>query len=256
MLNVWRAPLANDCDLWGSWNFASRNDTPGFGSGVYNEWLSLGIDKLSHENNIEIMTKTFACTATGGSAFENIYNYLINGNGDIRIKHKIIPHGMMPAYLPKIGLQFKIPNEFQQIQWYGRGLFETYPDRKTGAKMGLIETTVENEYVPYLMPQDYGNKTDVRWLAIANDQNVGMIIKASDPFNFSAQCYATENLDRAIHPFQLREADYTTLNIDYEVSGVGDTAQRTLVKYRVYPGVKEYQITISPFDSRVENKND
>ena len=74
----------------------------------------------------------------------------------------------MPQWLPRIGLQLKVPSAFRAFGWYGRGPFETYPDRKTGAKIGLYSGTAEEQYEPHLAPQDYGNRTNVRWAALTN----------------------------------------------------------------------------------------
>lgn len=259
-MNLWRAPLSNDIDPWGSWYFANPEMLPGNGHGVHNEWLSLGIDSLTHEldelratqlseNTVEVKATVFSFARNGNSAFENHFSYTIDGDGLIKVHHKVVPHGPMPTYLPKVGLQLQLPAPFTNLKWYGRGPFENYPDRKTGAKIGLYESTVDAEYVPYLMPQDHGNKTDVRWLAIADDKKAGLMVRGESLLSFSAHAYATENLTRAQYPFQLKKADFVTLNLDYEVSGVGDTATRTLMKYRVLPRALENIIYIRPFDS-------
>ena len=153
----------------------------------------------------------------------------------------------MPTLLPKLGMQLFLPDDFKNIQWYGRGPFETYPDRKTGAKVGLWSSTVDNEYVPYIIPQDHGNKTDTRWLRISNNNNLGLMISSAEPFNFSVHGYSTDNLTRAVHHYQLEKEDYVTLNVDYEVTGVGGTAIRTLTKYHVMPTVRQYSIMMKPF---------
>jgi beta-galactosidase len=149
--------------------------------------------------------------------------------------------------LPKTGLQFRLPREFNQVEWYGRGPFEAYPDRETGAKTGIWNSTAEAEYVPYLIPQDHGNKTDVRWLSIRNGIGYGFRIEAArdEPagwLSFSLHRHNKDNLTRAVYPYQLYQTDTPTLNVDYEVTGVGETARRQLVQYRVLPTEKEYKL--------------
>ncbi|MCJ7759126.1 MAG: beta-galactosidase small subunit [Gillisia sp.] len=163
------------------------------------------------------------------------------------MEQKIIPHGPMPDLLPKEGLQFVLPKEFNQVEWYGRGPFETYPDRKTGAKVGIYESDADKMYEPYILPQDYGNRTDVRWLKVKNEQGKGLLIQGDTQVNFSLHKYTTDNLSRAVYSYQLKEAPNTILNVDYNVSGVGGTAIRQLQPYRLKPETKMYKLRITPF---------
>ena len=101
-------------------------------------------------------------------------------------------------------------------------------------------------YEPYLLPQDYGRRTDNRWMKITDNTGVGLKIKMNELFNFCASNYSTENLTKARYTFQLQEQDGTTLNIDYATSGVGCTARAIFDAYRVYPQLYEREITITP----------
>ena len=256
--SVWRAPLANDMDPWGGGEFTRSNYTPGLGRSIENQLRTLGLESPGHSvysvasesipgNKSRLKLVIFTATERYGSGFEEHRTYDVAPDGSIELSHKIIPHGNMPALLPKTGLKFLLPNEFTQIEWYGRGPFETYPDRKTGAKIGVWQSVAEAEYVPYLIPQDHGNKTDVRWLSISNAAGQGFRVEASgELLNFSLHQYDTDNLTRAVYPFQLSKPDYLTLNVDYEVTGVGETATRQLAKYRVMPSTKEYSLRFVP----------
>ena len=136
--------------------------------------------------------------------------------------------------------------DFDIWQYFGRGPFETYPDRKTGAKIGFWETTVEDAYVPYLIPQDHANRTDVSWTTLS-DGKTGLFIQAEVPLNVSAYKWDEDNLSRALVIPQLKPFDGITLNIDAAVSGVGCTAVSLLNKYRVFPQEIEYTIRMRPF---------
>ena len=256
--SVWRAPLANDMDPWGSGEFTRTNFTPGLGRSIENQLRTLGLEHPGHQlgevtirelpdKKVRIAMVIYTASPGRGSGFEEHRTYDVSGDGAIELTHKIIPHGNMPALLPKTGLKFLLPNEFSQLEWYGRGPFETYPDRKTGAKVGVWRSTAEDEYVPYLIPQDHGNKTDVRWLSISNAAGQGFRVEASgELLNFSLHQYDTDNLTRAVYPFQLVKPKFLTLNIDYEVSGVGETARRQLAQYRVMPSEKVYMLKFEP----------
>ncbi len=178
---------------------------------------------------------------------ESIEKYIFQPDGSIEVNVNISPHGEMPEMLPRAGLQFQIPKKLRNVEWYGRGPFETYPDRKTGAKIGIHNSDIDLEYVPYVIPQDYGNHADVRWIKLENEEGRGLLIKSNDHFNFSYQKYATENLSRAMYTYQLKEAPYNTLNIDFEVSGVGGPAVRQLQKSRVHARDLEFDMVIEPY---------
>ncbi|NQU54120.1 MAG: DUF4981 domain-containing protein [Bacteroidetes bacterium] len=268
IFNVWRAPIANDIDPWGSQQFKQRNYTSGFGRSIDNQLRTLGMRNLiSQTNEIDINRKSDSKVIirikaysnsslpansrmtknSNSSAFERNETWTISADGTIGLEQEIIPHGPMPDMLQKIGLQFLLPKAFSNVEWYGRGPFETYPDRKTGAKIGLYLSNADDMFVPYIIPQEYGNRTDVDWLKVQNKDGKGLLIKGDELLNFSLHKYSTDNLSWAMYSYQLKESENTILNVDYEVSGVGGTAIRQLQKYRVRPGVKSYKLTIKPF---------
>ncbi len=266
--NVWRAPLANDIDPWGSYMFKSKDITPGWGRSIDNQLRTLGMrDLVTQADEIEVLKKSEASikikmkvysnstrkfeygNTWGGavSAFERNEIWTIFPDGTIELEQEIIPNGPMPDMLQKIGLQFDLQKQFSNVEWYGRGPFENYPDRKTGAKIGLYQSNADSMYVPYIFPQDYGNRSDVRWLKIENSEGKGLMIQGDDLLNFSLHKYSTDNLDRAVYTYQLEDAPNTVLNVDYEVTGVGGTAIRQLQRYRVKPSTVNFKLTIKPF---------
>ncbi|MFA9388845.1 MAG: glycoside hydrolase family 2 TIM barrel-domain containing protein [Prolixibacteraceae bacterium] len=258
--NVWRAPLANDVDPWGANEFMIRNFTPGKGRSIDNQLRTLGLDQLQvqvdqvevrrvSDSEVKIIFNIFSNSADSLplSAFERNEIWTVYGDGTMELEQEVIPQGLMPDLLPRVGMQFQLAKSFDIVEWYGSGPFETYPDRKTGAKIGVYKSNADKEYVPYIMPQDYGNHTDVRWLTIANAEGNGLMIKSEQLLNFSFQKYSTDNLERAAYTYQLTEVPFNTLNVDYEVSGVGGTAIRQLEKYRVKTQVKTYYLSIKPF---------
>jgi beta-galactosidase len=255
-LNVWRAPLANDIDQWTNW-MSGLARTPGMGSGQSNAWFAHGLDLLStkadrfswekHSEEIVVTIESHTANADLSTAFENRFVYTISGSGKMTLDHTVTPCGKMPEWLPRMGVQLVLNQSFGQVKWYGRGPFETYPDRKTGAKIGIYSGSVADQYVPYLIPQENGNKTDVRWTELRNAQGVGVKISASEPFNFSALNVQSDNLSRAWYPFQLKPFDGVTLNLDYALSGVGCTAISALNKYRVTPSERRFQLVFEPY---------
>lgn len=256
--NVWRAPVANELDAWGTGRSDMGHMKPGMGRNLANGWRSIGLDKLNkdlehfdwvqdRETLVEITVAESIYSNNYTTGFDVSYTYSIYGNGEIEIRVKSAPQGDMTHWLPKVGLQLQLPESFQQMAWYGRGPFETYPDRKTGAKIGIYQSSVEDEYVPYIIPQDHGNRTDVYWVSLTNPEGIGLFVSGDAPFNFSAQKYDTENLSRAYYAFQLQESDAVTLNLDHKISGVGGTAISVLNKYMVLPREYEFTFRLRPF---------
>ena len=150
----------------------------------------------------------------------------------------------MPLWLPRIGLTMTLATDYDQVAYYGRGPEENYPDRKTGYKVGIYQTTVDQMYEPYLIPQDYGLRTDNRWVSVTNVEGSGLNFQMNELFNFNAYPYSTENLTKAVYQYQLQKQDGITLNLDYATSGVGCTARGIFPAYRVYPQAYERTLTI------------
>ncbi|MDX1285228.1 MAG: beta-galactosidase small subunit, partial [Draconibacterium sp.] len=279
-------PIANDIDPWGSYMFEKGKMTSGFGRSIDNQLRTLGMRDLKTQvdeievfiynsngwhpyeieekgmsslsaSEISIKLKAFSNSSLpanrrlnwGGnfSAFERNETWTFLADGTIKLEQEIIPHGPMPDMLQKVGLQFQLPKAFDNVEWYGRGPFETYPDRKTGAKVGIYNSNDDEIFEPYIIPQEYGNRTDVRWLKVQNEDGKGLLIKGDELINFSLHKFSTDNLSRAMYLYQLEESQNTILNVDYEVSGVGGTAIRQLQKYRVKPGIRKYRLSIKPF---------
>ena len=161
------------------------------------------------------------------------------------LTHRTWPVGEFDVeYLAKIGLQFKIPREFDHFTWYGRGPFETYPDRKSAAHVSIYSGSVDEQYVPYLVPQDHGNKTDVRWATLKTKAGVGFKIIPDEPLNVNVTAY--HNIERAAYVWQLQKGETILVNIDKNVSGVGGTPVNARPQYRTQPGEYSYSMRFVP----------
>ncbi|MBN2411569.1 DUF4981 domain-containing protein [candidate division KSB1 bacterium] len=243
-LNVFRAPILNE---WSGWGKAEATD-----------WYKTGLDKIKHtllhfdvekisSAKIKISVQTISQAPGVEDGFVNNYTYNILACGDIVLEHEVKPFGEFNiSWLPKVGLQMTLNREFDTFTWYGRGPVETYPDRKTGTKMGVYSGSVQDQYVPYVVPQDHGNKTDVRWASLTNKQGVGLAVFAKPELNISVTHY--DNIDRAVYAFQLRKTDSVIMNLDFKVTGVGGTPVGTRPIYRTYPDAYRYTVRLKPVD--------
>ena len=257
VLSVWRAPLVNETDGWATIGSQLKDRQPGMGNGPVNNWYSLGLNNLffslelfewSQNSNGEaiIRVNNHAEGLTYRTAFSNSFTYKICSDGEIEITHTVTPHGVMPAWLPKIGLKWMLNQSFENVKWNGRGPFENYPDRKSGAKQGIYQSRVHQFCEPYLKPQDYGCRSDIKWVTLENGDGVGLTFSGDKLFNFSAQSYDTDHLSRAQYPYQLKPDDAINFNFDYATSGVGCTAISVLNEYRVLPNVYSFVSRIKP----------
>ena len=152
----------------------------------------------------------------------------------------------MPAWLPRIGVTMSLDKSLGQVSWYGRGPQASYPDRKSGYRIGIYKTTVDDMFEPYLIPQDYGLRTDNRWVSFTDNSGKGLMFKMDQLFNFNAYDCTTDNLTKAVYQNQLKRGGDITLNLDYATSGVGCTCQGIFRDYRVLPTTYERTITIRP----------
>jgi len=170
-----------------------------------------------------------------------IIDYWIFGNGEIHIDFSFKPR----IELIRLGMQFAIPADFDNIKWYGRGPHETYFDRKQGAQIGIYQASLDQFIHNYIRPQENGNRTDVRWATITNKEEMGLLIQASveSPINFSAWPYSQTDLENARHIHELPKRSFVTVNIDCKQRGVGGdwpAYARTHPEYRL-KAFKKYQ---------------
>lgn len=176
--------------------------------------------------------------------------YTIRGDGAVKVNYQLIADTDLPN-LPKVGMQCGISNDFNTISWYGKGPFENYIDRNSGSAAGIYQQNIIEFSEPYVMPQECGNRTDVRWMVLANEKNQGLMVVADSLLSMSAWPYTGEMINKAKHTNELKPAGFITLNIDLKQMGVGgnDTwsyAAAPLEKYQIQAGNYKYSFYLMP----------
>ncbi len=241
----WRAPTDNDFG----------NQMPqklGFWRNAH-ILLKLDSTRVNNQTNDGFLIECFYKIDAADIAYN--LNYLIHNNGAITVTANIqMPKKSIPE-MPRFGMRFTMPKEYTQIDFYGRGPWENYSDRNTAAFVGIYKQTIANQFVSnYIRPQENGYKTDIRWVQLYNQQNVGVKISGLQPICFSALPYMTEDLDPGVtkkqqHPSDLNERSFTTVHIDLNQRGVGgDNSwgalphKEYLLTYKTY----SYSYTIEP----------
>ncbi|HID22293.1 MAG TPA: DUF4981 domain-containing protein, partial [Planctomycetaceae bacterium] len=248
--NFWRAPTDNDfgngmpgrCAVWRK---VSEHRT----------LQNFGIDRV---NDREVKIKVNYLLPETASEHHIVYTIL--GSGDVVIENRIVPGEKKLPELPRFGMRMRLPAGFEQVQWYGRGPHENYWDRQTSAFVGLYQTTVTDQFVNYVSPQENGYKTDVRWVAFQNNQGVGLLAVGMPTICFSALHYTIEDLTQkrrgSMHPTDLTKRNFVEVNLDYKQTGVGGDnswGARPLAKYTLFPKKYSYRFYLRPFLADREN---
>ncbi|MBA2939781.1 NPCBM/NEW2 domain-containing protein [Paenibacillus sp. CGMCC 1.16610] len=148
-------------------------------------------------------------------------SYTIFGNGDITVSNYLKPGAKSLPEIPEVGNMLTIPQEFEHITWYGRGPNENYQDRNSGSDVGMYSSTVEAQFFPYIEPSETGNKTDVRWVTLTNQDGVGLMAIGAPVIETNALHYTPDDLDGPAHPYQATHRDDITLRVNYKQMGVG-----------------------------------
>ncbi|MDR6882619.1 glycoside hydrolase family 2 TIM barrel-domain containing protein [Bacillus sp. 3255] len=146
--------------------------------------------------------------------------YTVSPDGEVEVRMELVPGAQLPE-IPEIGVMFELDRSFQQLSWYGRGPHENYWDRATGAKLALHSGTVEEQFVPYLRPQECGNKTDVRWATLTNADGRGIRITGLPTVELNALPYSPAELEAHDHTYKLPVSDKVVLRVNYKQMGVG-----------------------------------
>lgn len=255
--NFWRAPIDND-----------------FGNNLHKRskiWRKAGENRKVR--NAEVIQKTtnivqlaykfdLVNDTTGVSIGNYTSVYTIYGSGQVTVENDF---QMSEGHLPEIvrmGMNLQMPRKFDQMAWLGRGPHESYWDRKTSAFVGLYKGSVADQYWAYLRPQENGNKTDVDWVTLTDNDGNGLLFVGQELLSISAHHNIMEDfesLERTDgragitpnnrHTTDVKPRNLTSVNIDYKQMGVGGDdswGAFTHPEYRLTDKKYQYTFTILP----------
>ncbi|MBQ0031595.1 MAG: DUF4981 domain-containing protein [bacterium] len=190
-----------------------------------------------------------------GAGFMHAADYVFSGDGAMTIVNSVKPFGRMPKALPRLGLSMMLEPGLERFSYYGRGPYENYVDRQSGSFLGLYSSTVSEQYVDYVRPQDNGYKCDVRWAQFDDADGRGVRISGSQPMFVQALHYAWEDLEFArqrdgqqrIWNVKPARAEIC-LNVDVKQTGLGGASCGPIPEDGyIFPITNEiWSVTFSP----------
>ena len=188
--------------------------------------------------------------------------YEINNQGVIKVTEKMTadPAKENVSNLFRFGMQIVMPKNFERVVYYGRGPMENYADRKSVTDLGIWSQTVDEQFYPYIRPQENGTKSDIRWWKMLNDAGNGIQITSTDAFSASALHYTIESLDEGLakangHSPEVPVADLTNVLVDKAQMGLGCVTswgalplQEYMLPYQDY----EFVFQIAPVNNYID----
>jgi beta-galactosidase len=255
-LELWRAATDNDgIKLW------SNQDNKPLG-----RWLALGLDKLQRRRrafrwsaakdgaSVTVVVRHEASGRDRWNDATHEHRYTITADGALRCDNLVRFGAKDMTDLPRVGVSLQLPAGFETLRFFGRGPHENYADRKAAAHVGLHATTVSETYVPYVMPQEHGHFTDVRWLELARGGSGPVVRVARDAadelLEFNASHFSAADLFAAKHTPDLAPRAETILTLDAAHRGLGTAScgPDTLERHRLLAKTYRWGFTLTARD--------
>jgi beta-galactosidase len=189
----------------------------------------------------------------GDAEVEQIFT--VFGDGSVKVNNRFTAVKGKYPMLMRVGNDLQVSDNFDQVQWYGRGPWESYWDRKSASLVGLYQQTLDEQYFPYARPQESGNKSDVRWASLTNKKGKGLkVIFADSLLNVSALPYSLDDLDpetekKQYHSGELVKKDRIYLHVDWQqlgLQGIDSWGSRPLEQYRIPFNNHQYSYWLVP----------
>lgn len=243
--NTFRA--FTDNDVW----FQKSYWDSGLGTMAHRE-ITATVEKIN--SSAVRVTIDMDCRGFKGRGFYHRAIYTVLGDGSMTVDNEVTPVGDLPP-LPKLGLDVRLGRQYDTFTWLGRGPYESYPDRKQAADVGLYSGLVADQYQAYVRPQENGNKEDVRWAAFTDRQGTGVMFQAWGHLAVTASHYDARDIDNSRHengeprkntPFL--DKGETIVCLDAQQMGLGGAScgPGPLQQYLCKPGARAWRVAMKP----------
>ena len=232
-LQIWRGATDND----GIKGWSGQDDKP------LGRWLKAGVNAPSFQ------TPTVSVERSGEYVAVHVVQVVDCAGGSLTHSHSytVAPSGLIVVEnqfevsiedLPRLGITMSVPDDFEALEWFGRGPGETYSDRKAAGWIGQFASTVTDQYVDHVLPQEHGNKTNLAWMRLASP-SAEIRFKLAAPAEGSATRYTPDVLYAARHRSDLTPTSHVIVNLDVGQRGLGTAScgPDTLERYRLKSGL-------------------
>ena len=243
--NFWRAPTDNDMGAGLQKNFKVWKNPQ-------MNLKNIDVKKDKKANTVTIVT-SFDMPEVQG---QMDITYLVFANtGAVKVTEDFkATEGAKVSDMFRFGMLLQMPYSMEKSTYYGRGPIENYSDRKDCMRIAIYNDEADNQYFPYIRPQESGTKSDIRWWKQTDATGLGLQVKSCAPFYASALHFDTEELDdgdekEQRHSFDLKKSKFTNLFLDAAHMGVGGEnswGAWPLEKYRVHYGNKTFNFVLIP----------
>jgi beta-galactosidase len=239
-LQLWRAPTDND----GIRLLIERGIWESHWSCPLKRWLDLGLDRLDRRTDrVRVVGDAveIASRATGRgnwSDIRHVQRVRLARDGSLHVDNEV-RFGAQVTDLPRVGVVLELLPGLDELEWYGPGPWESYSDRRASAIVARHRSTVDAEYVPYILPQEHGHHPDARWARLSGDAG-SLEVRGVPAIGFSASRFTAADLYAARHTVDLEPRRTTVLSLDAVQRGLGtascgpDTAVRHRLLERSY----------------------
>jgi len=240
------------------WRVPTDNDEGGGASSFAHRWRKAGLDKYNIKvNSIKLNPQK------NGTVKLDVFSILIFKEGRINLttNYTFIPDGRIDVQLDltlldnfppmaRVGMQFAMPSAYEHMTWYGRGPFENYRDRKESAHVGLYSGSVADQYFEYIMPQENGNKTDVRWIRVMDKAETGLKVTGEPLLEVNVQNYSQQALNNSKTSHSLVRGEQTYVHVDFKQMGLGGDdswSPRVHEEYQLNDKHYHFGFSLKPF---------
>ncbi len=214
--NIYRAFLDNDTHYREEWIAAGYDDYK-----CICKDFDLEINDDMAEIEVEYLLKSEKSKLPIAKV-EMEYKVYADGVVKVEAEFKPVSQKKLAAHMPRFGVMLEMPENFKNIEYFGMGPDENLSDLYAQAMVGIYNTTVEEMHEPYIHPQDAGNRTKVRYLAVTDNEGDGLKFAFKDEyFNFNARSFTQKLLQNAKHQEDLHDENTTVINIDGYTRGTG-----------------------------------
>ena len=226
--------------------------------GIRDDYYASGLSQMQYHpyrvllTNDSVVTES-VITGSKSAGFTQKAEWRFLNDGSVEVDFHVVPHGRMPAFLPRAGMSMRLDPSLEGMEYYGRGPYENYVDRQSASFLGVWKSTVTDQFVSYVRPQDCGYKCDVKWARFVDSAGCGVEFMADRPLFMQALHYAHEDLEFARHRRgqqrfynKLRPARVVYLNLDIGQHGLGghSCGPEPEEGYSLRPGVFKWKLRI------------